>query len=93
MCTTTKFEVILAKYCFLLLLGCLLCQTFFFLICNFFFVFRVPTSQCGPFQGYPYMYQMILEGILHLQQGSQLSNIILFLTRPGFVAGLLIAMG
>ncbi|CAG2063841.1 unnamed protein product, partial [Timema podura] len=38
------------------------------------------------------MYQMILEGVLNLKQGSSFLNVILFLVKPGVVAGVLVAM-
>nr|CAD7432069.1 unnamed protein product [Timema monikensis] len=53
---------------------------------------KVQASDCGPFRGYPYMYQMILEGVLNLKQGSNFLNVILFLVKPGVVAGVLVAM-
>nr|CAD7406283.1 unnamed protein product [Timema poppensis] len=53
---------------------------------------KVQASDCGPFRGYPYMYQMILEGVLNLKQGSNFLNVILFLVKPGVVAGVLVAI-
>ncbi|XP_067006643.2 transmembrane channel-like protein 5 isoform X1 [Anabrus simplex] len=53
---------------------------------------QVKASNCGPFRGYDNMYQMILEELFQLKQDSDFFKFIMFFTKPGVVAGILVAM-
>lgn len=52
----------------------------------------VETQDCGPFRGYDYTWEMVVQGVLQLQEDSQFWVIVTRLTRPGVGAGILIAM-
>lgn len=56
-----------------------------------FFNFRVRTSQnCGPFQTYQHMYEIL--GTI-FKMDDKFIRIIVYLTKPGVISGILIAMG
>ncbi|XP_039300812.1 transmembrane channel-like protein 5 [Nilaparvata lugens] len=52
----------------------------------------VKTSDCGPLKGSVYMYERILEGVFQLRHGNDFWAFIMFLRKPGVVAGLLLSM-
>lgn len=52
----------------------------------------IPTQECGPFQGYDYTWDMVVQGVLQLQSDSQFWMIVTALARPGVGAAILIAM-
>lgn len=56
------------------------------------FLCRVNTSACGPFQGSTYMYEKILEDAFQLEEGNEFWHFLMFLTKPGVVAGVLLTM-
>ncbi|XP_075228323.1 transmembrane channel-like protein 5 isoform X2 [Lycorma delicatula] len=62
------------------------------LITNGYIITSLHTSDCGPFKGANYMYEKILEEVFHVQQGNAFWSFIMFLRKPGFVAGLLLSM-
>ncbi|KAJ8915105.1 hypothetical protein NQ315_000357 [Exocentrus adspersus] len=51
-----------------------------------------PTSTCGPFSNYEYIYEIVTLGLLQLRKGNQVWQILLFVTKPGFIALVLIAL-
>ncbi|KAK7867508.1 hypothetical protein R5R35_009411 [Gryllus longicercus] len=53
---------------------------------------NVKASDCGPFRGYPSMYEMILEEIFQLKQDHAIIKVFVYITKPGVVAGILIGM-
>ncbi|KAK3928453.1 Transmembrane channel-like protein 5 [Frankliniella fusca] len=55
-------------------------------------IFRVPPSTCGPFSGYSYMYEAILNKIFQLQRDNLFWQAVMYLAKPGVVGGVLIAM-
>ncbi|GLH12237.1 uncharacterized protein GBIM_16986, partial [Gryllus bimaculatus] len=52
----------------------------------------VKASDCGPFRGYPSMYEMILEEIFQLKQDHAIIKVFVYITKPGVVAGILIGI-
>ncbi|KAJ8968031.1 hypothetical protein NQ317_017168 [Molorchus minor] len=52
----------------------------------------IPTTSCGPFRSYNYMYELVTLGVLKLRKGNDVWNILLFITRPGFIALVLIGL-
>ncbi|XP_026286527.1 transmembrane channel-like protein 5 isoform X1 [Frankliniella occidentalis] len=55
-------------------------------------IFRVSPSQCGPFSGYSYMYEAILNRIFQLKKDNLFWQAVMYLAKPGVVGGILIAM-
>ncbi|GLH12232.1 TMC5_1 protein, partial [Gryllus bimaculatus] len=53
---------------------------------------NVKASDCGPFRGYPSMYEMILEEIFQLKQDHAIIKVFVYITKPGVVAGILIGI-
>ncbi|XP_018570841.1 transmembrane channel-like protein 3 isoform X2 [Anoplophora glabripennis] len=51
-----------------------------------------PTTNCGPFRDYDYVYEIVTFGLLQLREHSKVLNILLFVTKPGFIALVLIAL-
>lgn len=52
----------------------------------------VQTQNCGPFRGYDYTWQMVVEKVFKLQSNSTFWVIVTGLAKPGIGAGILIAM-
>ncbi|KAJ8963031.1 hypothetical protein NQ314_005603 [Rhamnusium bicolor] len=52
----------------------------------------IPTTSCGPFRGYDYMYEIVTLGMFNLRKGNSVWKILLFITKPGFIALVLIAL-
>uniref|UniRef100_A0A1B6C112 TMC domain-containing protein n=1 Tax=Clastoptera arizonana TaxID=38151 RepID=A0A1B6C112_9HEMI len=70
--------------------------TFIALLCVLvaygYIITRVYTSDCGLFSGSNYMYEKILEHAFQLQKGNDFWDFLMFLTKPGVVAGVLLTM-
>jgi len=47
---------------------------------------------CGPFRNYKYIYELLTAGLLHLQDGSIAWTVMLFITKPGVIAMILICL-
>lgn len=55
--------------------------------------YRKPASRnCGPFQKYKFVYEMVFEGLLQIQEDHGFMKFLLYLTKPGVIMGLLIIM-
>lgn len=80
----SQTETLFLVFTFLALLGVLV--TYGYIIT------RVHTSDCGPFRGKTYMYEKILENAFQVHEGIPFWNFLMFLTKPGVVAGLLLSM-
>ncbi|KAF5289737.1 hypothetical protein FQA39_LY03654 [Lamprigera yunnana] len=52
----------------------------------------VATSNCGPLRNYDYMYQLIIKGIFRLEQHNVFWKILMYLTKPGVIALVLVGM-
>ncbi|KAK4874902.1 hypothetical protein RN001_014262 [Aquatica leii] len=52
----------------------------------------VQTSNCGPFSEYKYVYEMVLIGIFRLEQNNIFWKILIYLTKPGVIALILVGM-
>ncbi|KAB0793664.1 hypothetical protein PPYR_13284 [Photinus pyralis] len=55
-------------------------------------VVDVKSSACGPMRNYTYMYELILKGIFQLEQHNVFWRILMYFTKPGAVALMLLAM-
>lgn len=53
--------------------------------------FRVESSTCGPFRHYSYPYGVILE-VFQVQDDDGFLKFIEFITKPGVIGGILLAM-
>ncbi|XP_053690340.1 transmembrane channel-like protein 5 [Sabethes cyaneus] len=54
---------------------------------------QVPvSSECGPFRGNTYMYQLFMQGILKLREEHIFWKIFMYITKPAMIGGLLLAM-
>ncbi|KAF5294394.1 hypothetical protein FQR65_LT10759 [Abscondita terminalis] len=53
---------------------------------------EVQTSNCGPFRDYKYIYEIVLKGIFQLEQNNVFWKILMYLTKPGVVALILVGM-
>lgn len=51
------------------------------------------SSSCGPFRNYVYFIDVITHGILNLKSNSTLWSILLYITKPGVIALIIIALG
>ncbi|KAG8296208.1 Transmembrane channel-like protein 5 [Homalodisca vitripennis] len=80
----TQTETLFLVFTFVALLGVLV--TYGYIIT------RVNTSDCGPFQGSTYMYEKILEDAFQVEEGNEFWHFLMFLTKPGVVAGVLLTM-
>ncbi|KAJ8959243.1 hypothetical protein NQ318_022506 [Aromia moschata] len=56
------------------------------------YIITIPTTSCGPFSEYDYIYELVTMGVLHLRENGDVWNIVLFVTRPGFIALVIIAL-
>jgi hypothetical protein len=54
-------------------------------------VFRVESSNCGPFRAYKYPHEVILD-VLQVQENNGFLQFIRFLVKPGVIGGILLAM-
>lgn len=52
--------------------------------------FNTSSHSCGPFRTYEYVYTVLSEGVLRLSVHHSARAVIIFLTRPGFIAFLLL---
>ncbi|XP_046385265.1 transmembrane channel-like protein 5 [Ischnura elegans] len=77
-------ETIFLVLSFLSLFGILFALGFMFT--------RVPSSNCGPFKGYDYMYQMVVIDILSIVEESITWKILSYTMRPGVVGCVLVSM-
>ncbi|XP_060522067.1 transmembrane channel-like protein 7 [Cylas formicarius] len=50
------------------------------------------SPNCGPFTNYQYMYEIVTLGVLKLKENSTIWNIILYFTKPGVIALILIGL-
>ncbi|XP_054273355.1 transmembrane channel-like protein 5 isoform X2 [Macrosteles quadrilineatus] len=80
----SQTETLFLVFTFIALLGVLV--TYGYIIT------RVNTSACGPFQGKTYMYEKILEDAFQVEEGNEFWYFLMFLTKPGVVAGVLLTM-
>ncbi|XP_049869029.1 transmembrane channel-like protein 3 [Pectinophora gossypiella] len=52
--------------------------------------FNMPSKECGPFRQYGYVYEVLSEGVLRLSRHPAALQVILFITRPGVIAFLIL---
>ncbi|XP_026725394.1 transmembrane channel-like protein 3 isoform X2 [Trichoplusia ni] len=52
--------------------------------------FRTSSHACGPFRGYAYVYSVVSEGVLQLQQRPAARSVLLFIIRPGVIGFLML---
>jgi len=53
----------------------------------------IPVSQgCGPFRNFSYIYEAVTEGLLRLKSSGMIWQVLLYVTKPGVIAFILIAM-
>ncbi|XP_055531630.1 transmembrane channel-like protein 5 [Wyeomyia smithii] len=50
------------------------------------------SSECGPFRGNSYMYQLFMQGILKLREEHIFWKVFIYITKPAMIGGLLLAM-
>ncbi|KAF2879289.1 hypothetical protein ILUMI_26881 [Ignelater luminosus] len=62
------------------------------LIAHGYIIVNLTTSSCGPFGSYEYIYEIIIKGILQLEQSSTFWKILIYLVKPGTIALILVAM-
>ncbi|KAK5640704.1 hypothetical protein RI129_009251 [Pyrocoelia pectoralis] len=55
-------------------------------------VVDVEASKCGPLRNYSFMYELILKGIFQLEQHNVFWKVLMYVTKPGAVALILLAM-
>lgn len=60
--------------------------------CLGYVVASVETSGCGPFRSFEYVYNLVKEGILGLEQGQTILKTIIYVTKPGVVALIILMM-
>ncbi|XP_050082762.1 transmembrane channel-like protein 6 [Anopheles aquasalis] len=51
------------------------------------------SSECGPFRGTDYMYQLFMQGILKLREEHLFWRVFVYITKPAIIGGVLLAMG
>lgn len=58
----------------------------------FFFAISVEAPTCGPFRSYKYIYEIIINGLLHLEQNSVFWRILIYFTKPGVITLIFLAL-
>lgn len=56
------------------------------------FFLRVEAPKCGPFSTHKYIYEIVINGLLHLEQNSMFWKVLIYFTKPGVVALILIGL-
>lgn len=51
------------------------------------------SQNCGPFRGHAYMFEIFVNGILELKNGSRFWKIVMAIAKPAVVGGILLTMG
>lgn len=47
---------------------------------------------CGPFKNHKYIYELVIDGLLHLEQNSIFWKVLIYFTKPGVIALILLAL-
>uniref|UniRef100_A0A182J950 Uncharacterized protein n=1 Tax=Anopheles atroparvus TaxID=41427 RepID=A0A182J950_ANOAO len=77
-----------------LLLVLVFMSLFGVLLTHGYIIMQMPVStECGPFRGTQYMYQLFMQGILKLREEHLFWRIFVYVTKPAIIGGVLLTMG
>lgn len=55
-------------------------------------IVNVESPKCGPFSDHSYIYKLVIDGILQLEENSIFWRVLIYFTKPGVIALILVAL-